>query len=92
MLLAIRLEEEIVGVDILEQLVEPFPALVVCGDGGYDAEGVHVAHLVDVYRLVDALAPFLVLNDDIGNLQSGNVESLAWRYAGHAVLLELFRY
>ena len=92
MLLTVVLEEEIVAVDILEQLIEPFLSLVVCGDGGNHAKRIHVAHLVDVYRLVDALSPLVVLHDDVGNLQSGDVERLAWRYAGHAVLLELFRH
>ena len=57
--------------------------MVVSRNGGNDTEGVYVAHFVDIYCAVDAAAHFAVGYNDVGNLQPGNVESLAWRNAGN---------
>lgn len=74
---AVVAEVAVVGVEVGQQLVEPFAALVVGGDGGDDAEGIDVAHLVVVDGAVYAGTEGVVGTDDVGYLQSGDIEGLA---------------
>ena len=64
---------------IAVQLVYPLLALVVCRHEGHRAEGVEVAHLVDVDGAVQPAARGSVGADDVGRLQSGDVERLRRR-------------
>ena len=79
-------QQVVVGGDVFAQLREPFVALVAVSSlQGYHAERVHVAHLVDVYGAVDAVAHLSVAANDVRNLQSGGVERLRRRAAGYRI-------
>ena len=71
---------------ILVHLVNPVAAFVVGGLQGDDTEGVDVTHLVDIDDAVDTAAPLVVLADDVGNLQTGEIEVLRRRVERHAVV------
>ena len=64
---------------------EPFLSVVVGGDGGDHSEWIHVADLIDVDGFVYSGACLLVGGDDVGYLQSGDVEGFAGRYAHHCL-------
>ena len=83
MLAAVVAHEVVVTLQVVEQLEQPRLTLVVSRDGGFDAEGVHVAHLVDVDGAVDAAAHVGVVGHDGGDLQACHVERLGGREACH---------
>ena len=81
----------VVAVQIVKQLAEPLFPFVVGSDCRRHAKRIHVAHLVDVYRLVDTPAQVVVERHDICNLQPGDVESLARRHTRHRPVQESVR-
>ena len=64
----------IVLVEILVQFVEPFLTLVVGSLESDDSERIDIANLVDIDGAVDAAAQCCIRTDDVGNLESGNIE------------------
>lgn len=73
----------------LEQVLDTIRASGLFG-GTDGVQHLDVAHFVDIDGTVDAAAHLLVGGDNIGDLQSGKVERLAWRNASHGILLEAF--
>ena len=72
---------EVVVMNIVAELIEPllpFPA--VCCLKGKDTEGVDITYFVLIDGTVDTLAHFAVGCNDIGYLESGNVEGFARRH------------
>ena len=66
----------IVLVEILVQFVEPFLTLVVGSLKSDDTERIDITYFVDVDGTVDAAAQCCIRTDDVGNLESGNIERL----------------
>ena len=79
---------EVVVVEVDVEVVEPRLAVVVCGLQGDDAEGVDVAHLVDVDGTVNASACLAVVADDVGNLQTGGIERFRWRTEDDGLIVD----
>ena len=66
---------EVVFVDVVAQLVEPFFSFgCVGGLQGDDSEGVDIAHFVDVDGLIYVGMSAFVLGDDVGDVQPCDVE------------------
>ena len=74
--LGIEIIGPIVLVEILVQVVEPFLTLVVGSLESDDTEWIDIANLVDIDGAVDAAAQCCIRTDDVGNLESGDIERL----------------
>ena len=79
-------ERLIITPKILIELVEPVSALVIGSLKGDNAKGIHVAHLIDINRTIDAATPRRILRNDIGNLQTCSIEVLRRRIHHDAVV------
>ena len=80
MLLAEATHILIIAMYVLQELVQPFRTFVICRLQRYDAKGIDVAYLVDVYGTVYLGTTPGIGTHDVGYLQSGYIESLAWRH------------
>lgn len=73
--------EIVVSLQICEQLRQPFFPLVIGGDESFHPEWVYVAYFVDIDCPVYTGTYVIIGSDDIGDLQSGDIERLAGRIA-----------
>ena len=70
----------VIGVDVVVQCVKPFlTALGIGSLKGNDTEWIYITHLVNINGTIHTTAYGIVLYYDIGNLKSGDIESLGWR-------------
>ena len=81
-------ERLIITPKILIELVEPVSALVIGCLKGDNAKGIHIAHLIDINRTIDAATPRRILRNDIGNLQTCGIEVLRRRIHHDAVVCD----
>ena len=62
---------------ILAKGVEPLLTKIICGNCSDHSKWIDIADFVIVYRAVDTCTHSAIGRNNIGNLQAGNVESLA---------------
>ena len=72
----------VIGINVAIEFTQPLLTLIgICSLKGYHAEGIHVAHLIDVDGTIYTPAYAVIFYYNISNLQASNVECLAWRQA-----------
>ena len=81
---------EVIGVQILDELVQPLFPFVVSRLGGDYPERIDIAHLIVVDGPVDFRPTVGIGTDDVRNLQSGDIERLAGRESGDGMPQEIF--
>ena len=62
------LHEQVVRFQVCRERIQPILSFVVGSYRGFDAEGVDIAHFVDVNRLVDFPAHAFARRNDVGYL------------------------
>ena len=81
---------EIIGVQILDKLVQPRFSFVVSRLGRNYSEWIDIAYFIVIDGTVDSCAAVGIGADDVRNLQSGYIECLAGRYAGNGMSQKVF--
>ena len=79
-------ERLIITPKILIEFIQPVLAFVISCLKGDNTKGIHVAHLIDINRTIDAATPRRILRNDIGNLQTCGIEVLRRRIHHDAVI------
>ena len=76
---------EIIGMQILDELVQPlFPFIVSCL-GSYYTERIDIVYLVIVDSTIDFRPALGIGADNVRNLQPGDIERLTGGYAGNGM-------
>ena len=84
MLVKLRRHVVLVALQDTAQIVEPCASICIGGDCGEHGEIVRPGHLVGVHAAHGTCPETVIVADEICGLQSGHIEGLRWRRAGHA--------